>query len=156
MKKLLPLLLLLSSCTKQDIVTVSERYSRNEIHGGVLSITGDNKYDDSSFVYFLSSDFKTNGYDSATIVSHLVHVNQVVNHGASKDLAHYPYIKYDVPNKNGNVITENPVSMIYANSDTATVNNWYKRITSNGYGAPTHSEVDKAHFLELKEIFPNL
>ncbi len=159
---------LLTACTKQSPIlqeelpcnyysdTTDERYSRNEMHGGIFGPTGDTHFADASFVYYLSPDYQINGYDSASIINQAKYVNQVINHGAPKDSINYPYTKFDVPNIHGNIITENPVSIKFANTDTATANHWYKRILTNGYGAPTHYEVDKSHYLELKAIFLNL
>ena len=151
----------LVSCTKQSSTlpvststSVEQKTGIVEIHVVILSEKGEASFDDSSFTFHLSPDYQTNGTDSATIVKQLIHVNQVENHGAPKDLSHYPYTKYDVPSANGNIITENPIS-ISGLTNTAGVKNWVTRICDNGYAPHTHIETN-TKYTRLKLIYPNL
>ena len=161
MKKALSALVIfiIVSCTKQTATTpaVISRDLKSgivEIHVVILSEKGEAAFDDSSFTFHLSPNYQTNGTDSATIVNQLIHVNQVENHGAPKDLVHYPYTKYDVPSNNGNIITENPIS-ISGLSNTSDLKQWITRICDNGYAPHTHIE-SGTKYTRLKLIYPNL
>jgi hypothetical protein len=161
MKKLflLAITVVCASCTKQSAtittpVTEEQKTGVVELHVVILSDKGEAAYGDSSFTFHLSPDYKTNGTDSATIVNQLIHVNQVENHGAPKDLAHYPYTKYDVPSVNGNIITENPISISGLTNITG-VNKWVTQICDHGYAPHTHKTTN-TKYTRLKLIYPNL
>lgn len=131
---------------------------RVEIHVGILSATGERSYGDSSFTYHLTDGYQvSNSADSSIIVSQLVYVNQVLNHGAPKDSIKFPYTFFFpvADSKRGNKISENLVS-IKNLRDTTGVHNWLIRVCDQGYGKHTHVEMDKSHKLSLKIIYPNL
>lgn len=154
------LVILFGSCTKQSgtypvVTTIEERTGHVEIHVVVLNKAGDLLYGDSSFTFHLSPDYKTNGTDSAAIVNQLIHVNQVVNHGAPKDIENYPYTGYYSDSTiHGNVVTENTISAA-AISDKAGVDNWVRKICDKGYAVHTHIETN-TKCGRLKIIYPNL
>ena len=156
---LLVIAVLCASCTKQSDTTgaanpVEQKISKVEIHVVILSDKGEAAFDDSSFTFHLSPDYKTNGTDSATIVNQLIHVNAVENHGAQKDLAHYPYTAYNIYSAHGNIITENPIS-VSGITNTAGVNDWVTRICDHGYAPHTHI-MTNTKYTRLKLIYPNL
>lgn len=148
------------SCSKESGQLPSSaplelRKGHVEIHVVVLNNQGEIILGDTSFTYHISPDYKTNGIDSAVIVNQLIHVNQVVNHGAPKDIEHYPYTDYYSDSTiNGNVITENTISIANI-TDKAGVLNWVRKICDNGYALHTHMETN-TQYGRLKLIYPNL
>ncbi len=158
MKKLLPLLLLLCSCTKQDIkiVTINEeRIGRVELHVAILNDAGHRKFGNKSWTLNLQ-DGDYVGLDSSDLVNQLFWDNAQANHndiflGLNND----SYI-YDTAwiGLNGNKIIEVPVSMFYL-SDTVGVRKEVEDWVNNGYAHWSKKELN-SHYDFIKLIMPNI